>query len=212
MARRHVLLLLVIAVLGTGATSGAAQAQRLELGAGSGWAVPTNNVQAPASASNETLAIDLTPGPHAYADAGLLWSLGDRFAIGGRIRVQASRLRSQVDACDDDPCDNPQGLLRAATLEGRLFLTSVDWIQPYFLVGLGVVNVIVEAVHVRGTGRTYKKVNVTDAGGDVGLGAAIPVVGDLFLNTEVRVTGTLPGGKENAVTALPFSAGLSYRF
>jgi opacity protein-like surface antigen len=174
--------------------------------------VPTNNVRADAVAADETLAIDLKPGPHAYADAGLLWSLGERFALGGRIRVQASRLRSQVDACEGDPCENPEGLLRAATLEGRLLLTSIDWIQPYFLVGLGVVNVTVEEVRVRGSGRTYEEVNVTDAGGDVGLGAAIPIVQDLFLDAEVRVTGTLPGGKENAVTALPFSAGLSYRF
>jgi opacity protein-like surface antigen len=97
------------------------------------------------------------------------------------------------------------------TLEGRLLLTSVDWIQPYFLVGLGVVNVTVDAVRVQNTGRTYERVNVTDAGGDVGLGASIPVVGGLFLDTEVRVTGTLPGGKENAVTAVPFTLGLSYR-
>ena len=188
----------------------AARAQSLQGGAGGGWAVPTNNVQAEA-ASGETLAIDLKPGPHAYVDAGLLWPLGDRFALGGRIRVQASRLRSEAN-CRGGGCENPDGLLRAATLEGRLLFTSIDWVQPYFLVGLGVVNVTVDAVQEPGAGRTYEEVNVTDAGGDVGLGAAIPIVGDLFVDAEVRVTGTLPGGKENAVTALPFSAGLSYRF
>jgi opacity protein-like surface antigen len=212
MPRRHVLALLVIAVLGMGANGMGAQAQSFELGVGGGWAVPTNNVRADAASADETLAIDLKPGPHAYADAGLVWSLGDRFALGGRIRVQASRLRSEVDACNGDPCSDPSGLLRAATLEGRFLFTSIDWIQPYFLVGLGVVNVTVEGVSVQGTGRTYEKVNVTDAGGDVGLGAAFPVVGDLFLDAEVRVTGTLPGGKENAVTALPFALGLSYRW
>jgi opacity protein-like surface antigen len=211
MPRRHQLVLLVIAVLGMGTGSEATRAQTVEVGGGGGWAVPTNNVRVGARSAGETLAIDLQPGPQAYATAGLVWSLGDRFALGGRIRAQASRLRSEVDACDGSACSAPDGLLRAVTLEGRLLLTSVDWIQPYFLVGLGVVNVTVDAVRIQNTGRTYERVNVTDAGGDVGLGASIPVVGGLFLDTEVRVTGTLPGGKENAVTAVPFTLGLSYR-
>jgi opacity protein-like surface antigen len=209
MRLRFLLVLLVVAVFGMDGGT-ATRAQSLQVGVGGGWAVPTNNVEGEA-ASGETLAIDLKPGPHAYADAGLLWSLGNRFALGGRIRVQAARLRSEVD-CSGGDCENPEGLLRAATLEGRLLFTSIDWIQPYFLVGLGVVNVTVDAVREPGTGRTYEEVNVTDAGGDVGLGASVPIFQDLFLDAEVRVTGTLPGGKENAVTALPFSAGLSYRF
>jgi hypothetical protein len=32
------------------------------------------------------------------------------------------------------------------------------------------------------------------------------------VDTEIRATGALPGGKENAVTALPFTLGASYRF
>lgn len=209
---RSVLVVLAVVVSGVGVSGGAAvQAQSVQVGGGGGWAVPTNNVRAEAKMVDESLAIDLKPGPHAYADAGLVWSLGDRFALGGRIRVQASRLRSTVD-CDDGSCGAPDGLLRAATLEGRFLFTSIDWIQPYVLVGLGVVNITVDAVRDQETGRTYEEVVVTDAGGDVGLGAAIPVVSDLFLDAEVRVTGTLPGGKENAVTTLPFALGLSYRF
>jgi len=38
------------------------------------------------------------------------------------------------------------------------------------------------------------------------------VVGGLSLDAEMRFTGSLPGGKENAITVLPFSLGLSYTF
>jgi hypothetical protein len=58
----------------------------------------------------------------------------------------------------------------------------------------------------------YREVTVTDAGGDIGLGASFPIAGGLSVDTEFRVTGALPGGKENAVTGLPFSLGLSYGF
>ncbi len=85
-----------------------------------------------------------------------------------------------------------------------------DWIQPYLLVGLGVVNVTVDGVTVENT--SYRQVSVTDAGGDIGVGASIPLGSRFFLDTEFRVTGMLPGAKENAVTKLPLAAGLSYRF
>jgi opacity protein-like surface antigen len=156
--------------------------------------------------------VDLKPGPQVYVGAGFVRSLGDRFALGARARAQAARLRSEVNACDDDPCTDPDGLLRAATVEGRLLFTSPDWISPYLLVGLGVVNVTVDPVTVSRTGTTYEKISVTDAGGDVGLGASFLVVGGLFVDVEMRVTGTLPGGKENAVTALPFTLGVAYQF
>lgn len=187
-------------------------AQDVRVGVGGGAAVPTNNVEARAASGTGTLDVDLKPGPHGYAAAGFVRSLGDRFALGARVRVQASRLNSEADACDDGACTDPEGLLRAATVEGRILFTSPDWINPYFLVGLGVVNVTVDPVTVSTTGTTYEKVSVTDAGGDVGLGASFSIVAGLFADVEVRATGALPGGKDNAVTALPFTLGVSYQF
>jgi hypothetical protein len=37
-------------------------------------------------------------------------------------------------------------------------------------------------------------------------------VGGLSATAEARVTGSLPGAKENAVTTFPFTLGLSYEF
>lgn len=205
--------LLVLIVIGTCIVGGpSSQAQSVRVGAGGGVAVPTNNVEAQAESGPGGLDVDLKPGPQAYVGAGFVRSLGDRFALGARVRAQVARLGSEVDACDDDACSDPDGRLRAVTVEGRLFFTSPDWINPYFLVGLGVVNVTVDPVTVSSTGTTYEKVSVTDAGGDVGLGASVPVAGGLFADVEVRATGALPGGKDNAVTAIPFTLGLSYQF
>ena len=218
MPRFRVASLLVLIVVGpciAGAQSGWAQSVRV--GAGGGVAVPTSNVEARAQSGTGTLDVDLKPGPQAYVGAGFVRSLGDRFALGARVRAQASRLGSEVDACDDGACSDLEGRLRAVTVEGRLFFTSPDWINPYFLVGLGVVNVTVDPVTVdpvtvSSTGTTYEEISVTDAGGDVGLGASVPVAGGLFADVEVRATGALPGGKDNAVTAIPFTLGLSYQF
>lgn len=185
-------------------------AQDVEVSAGGGWAIPTNNVTAEATASTETLPIDLRPGPHAYVGIGVVRSIGERFSLGARLRAQASRLRSRVGACTDGACNNPEGALRAGTVEGRIVLTMSDWIQPYLLVGLGVVHVTVDVGTVDGT--SYEQVSVTDAGGDIGIGGAFPVGGGFVFNTEFRVTGTLPGGRDNSVTTLPVTAGLSYRF
>jgi opacity protein-like surface antigen len=191
-------------------------AQRLEVSAGGGYAVPTNNVEAQTAAGTASLDIDLKPGPTAYAGIGFVRSLGDNFALGARVRAQAARLRTSVGACEDGRCANPEGLLQAAALEGRIIVTAPDWIQPYFVVGLGVVNASVEGRTVAAGGTTprrrYEEISVTDAGGDVGFGASFPVVEGLFVDTEIRATGALPGGKENAVTALPFTLGASYRF
>jgi len=204
--------LFVLTVIGTCIVGGqSSRAQSVRVGAGGGVAVPTNNVEAQAQSGTGALDVDLKPGPQVYVGAGFVRSLGERFALGARVRAQASRLGSEA-ACDDDACSDPDGLLRAVTVEGRLFFTSPDWIKPYFLVGLGVVNVTVDPVTVSSTGTTYEEVSVTDAGGDVGLGASFPVAGGLAADVEVRATGALPGGKDNAVTAIPFTLGLSYQF
>jgi hypothetical protein len=58
----------------------------------------------------------------------------------------------------------------------------------------------------------FSDVAVTDAGGDVGFGATMPLVGNLVLTGEIRAAGSLPGAKENAVSVFPFSLGLNYTF
>jgi opacity protein-like surface antigen len=200
------------------ATPPASVAQEFRVSAGGGWAVPTNNVdpQLEGGPEDQTLSVDLKPGPHVYVGVGFVRSIGAQFALGARVRGQTARLRSDVGVCgrDDVSCTgDPDGRLRAATVEGRVIYTSPDWIHPYFLVGLGVVHANVESVTVQSrTTFPFSEVSVTDAGGDVGLGAALPLVGGLQADVEFRVTGALPGGKENAVTALPFSVGLGYQF
>lgn len=196
-------------------------AQEIRIDVGGGWGVPTNNVNAQADVEENVrpLPIDLKPGPHAYAAAGFVRTIGEHFALGSRVRVQTSRLRSSVEPCEGGQCTNPEGRLRAATLEGRIIVTTPSWIRPYFLVGLGVVRASVPSVTVRDVENPslpstvpFQEVTVTDAGGDIGLGASFPVAGGLSLDTEFRVTGTLPGAKDNAVTVLPFSLGVSYGF
>lgn len=219
MCVRRLLLSLSAAALGmllVGPPTSTAQEFRVD--AGGGWAVPTNNVEAELPDQNvQPLPIDLKPGPHVYASVGFVRSIGEQFALGARLRGQAARLRSTVEACDPDDVactGDPDGLVQAATIEGRVILTSPDWIHPYLLVGLGVVHSSVEAVTLESGTRTFPfpEVSVTDAGGDVGLGASFPLAAGLQADAEFRVTGALPGGKENAVTTLPFSLGLGYQF
>jgi opacity protein-like surface antigen len=100
-------------------------------------------------------------------------------------------------------------------VEGQIILTSVGRINPYFLVGLGVVRTAVDGVRVTtpDDGEVpLSDVEVTDAGGNVGFGATTPLVGNLLLTAEIRAAGSLPGAKENAVTTFPFSLGLRYTF
>jgi opacity protein-like surface antigen len=108
----------------------------------------------------------------------------------------------------------PEGRLRALSLEGQLHLTSVGRIAPYFLVGLGVVRTTIDATRIEAGANTFQlgETDVTDAGGNVGFGAALRLVDGLSLTAETRVAGSLPGGKENAVTTFPFTLGLAYRF
>lgn len=217
---RRVLVSLLLAVLGLLiAGPSASSAQEFRIGVGGGWAVPTNNVepQIGSGPNAPALSVDLKPGPHVYVGVGFVRSIGEQFALGARVRGQTARLRSDVGDCDAEEVsctEDPDGRLQAATVEGRIILTSPDWIHPYLLVGLGIVHANVGSVTAQSGGNTFPfpEVSVTDAGGDVGLGAALPLVGGLQADVEFRVTGALPGGKDNAVTALPLSLGLGYQF
>lgn len=190
-------------------------AQEFRIDAGGGWSVPTNNVdsQIGSGQNAQILSIDLEPGWNVYGSLGFVRSVGDNFDLGARVRGQFSRL-SATPECGDVTCTDPDAALWAVTVEGRIILTSPDWIHPYLLVGLGAVQATVDAV--RATPQQgelqFPEVSVTDAGGDVGLGASFPLGGGLFADAEFRVTGALPGGKENAVTTLPFTLGLGYQF
>lgn len=209
-----------------------ANGQRLWVGAGGGWGFPTNNVTLESErgvpvvtpqGSGEALLsqdVDLKSGPHVYVGVGFVRSIADNFGIGVRLRAHRSTLRSTIDCRFGSECSAPDGSLRAATLEGRIILTSVDWIRPYFLVGLGLVQTSVDGVTLRDVQDSrvqaetipFREVSIVDAGGDVGLGATIPIVGRLVLDTEVRVTGSLPGSRDNTVTVVPFTLGLAYSF
>jgi opacity protein-like surface antigen len=195
--------------------------REVRLDVGGGWGIPIDNVDLQSEAVQGPLEVNLNSGPHAYAGVGFVRSIAENFALGARLRGQATRLRSSVDICDEEGirCQDPDGLLWAATLEGRIIITAPDWINPYLLVGLGVVNTTVDATTVQVSQNSnlpgsipFSESSVVDAGGDIGLGASLPLTDHLYLDAEFRVTGALPGGKENAVTVLPFSAGLSYAF
>jgi len=212
--------------------SGGAEAQHLRVDAGGGWAFPTNNltleseepvVVADPDAGPQEISVaqnvDLNSGRHVYAGVGFVRSVGEKFELGVRLRAHQSNLRSSVNCNFNSDCTAPSGRLRAATIEGRIILTSPGWIQPYLLVGLGVVQTSVDGFTLRnvqdeiqaenGTIR-FPEVSIIDAGGDVGIGASVPVVGGLALDAEVRVAGSLPGGKDNTVTVAPFTLGLAY--
>lgn len=223
--RMAVLSVLVVVLLGGASV---AEAQRLRVDAGAGWAFPTNNLTLESEEpvvivgvgeGIVTQDVDLNAGPHVYAGVGFVRSIGENFELGVRLRAHQSDLRSSVNCNFNGDCNAPSGSLRAATIEGRVILTSIDWIQPYLLVGLGVVQTSVDGVTLRnledgvqaenGTIR-FSEVSILDAGGDVGIGASVPIVGGLALDAEVRVAGSLPGGKDNTVTVAPFTLGLAY--
>jgi opacity protein-like surface antigen len=245
--RRLAGIVCLVGLLLLGAGKQSAEAQRLRVDVGGGWAFPTNNAElsTQAEATVQRLdrdgnvveeftdevplsqPVDLKGGRHVYVGVGFVRSIGENFALGGRLRAHTSELQSTVDCRFDGTCESPSGTLRAATVEGRIILTSPDWVDPYLLVGLGVVQTSVDGVTLRevesetiGPDRvipveneiSFSEVSVVDAGGDVGLGAAFPLTDRLNADVEVRVSGSLPGGKENAVTVLPLTLGLSYSF
>jgi len=214
MTVRRSFAVLLVATLGLLIVSPfASTAQEFRVGVGGGWAIPTTDVEAEPEANTRPLSIDLSSGPHVYVGGGFVRSIGENFDLGARIRGHTSRIRSSVGVCDSGACENPDGDLRAATVEGRVILTSPGWIHPYLLVGLGVVHTRIDGVTVQAEQETFEfaETTVTDAGGDVGLGASIPLGRGFMLDGEFRVTGALPGGKDNAVTMLPFSLGLAYQ-
>ncbi len=142
--------------------------------------------------------------------------LTDNLSLGVRVRAQQSQLRVGSDDISPGTCAGvcPGGRLRALSLEGQLHLTSVGRIAPYFLVGLGVARTTIDGTRIDAGGTTFQlsETDVTDAGGNVGFGAALRLVRGLSLTAETRVTGSLPGAKDNAVTTFPFTLGLAYHF
>lgn len=196
----------------------------MRLDVGGGWAFPTNNVEVEKSVQvldrPVPQEIDLKAGPHVYVGVGFVRSIGEKFELGARLRAHRSELRSTVDCRFQSNCGYPDGRLLVGTIEGRIILTSPGWIHPYLLVGLGVVHTSVGGVTLRGVESdairdetiSFPDVSVVDAGGDVGIGASIPVTEGLFLDAEVRATGSLPGGKANTVTDAPLTLGVAYVF
>jgi opacity protein-like surface antigen len=207
--------LLVVALLWGG--GGRAEAQSVRVEAGGGWALPSTEIDVPVQGEDGAAQIDPGSGPSGYVAVGLVWTLTDDLSLEGRVRAQQSQLRvgSEDISPGIDRCVNscPEGRLRALSVEGQLTLTSVGRIAPYFLVGLGVVRTTVDAARIKeGNAPQLSETDVMDAGGDVGLGAALRLVEGLSLTAEARVTGSLPGGKENAVTTFPFTLGFAYHF
>lgn len=221
-------LLLALFLTALGGEASEAVAQEIRVDAGGGWGVPLSSVEMEASTDageEQQIPVDLGPGTHVYGAAGFVRSVSDNLALGVRGRAQivrasgrASELTAVLAPCvqggDCSVSNPPDGQLRAATLEGRLFLTIIDWIDPYFLVGLGIVQTHVEEVQIQTPNAEvlFAEVQVMDAGGDVGFGASLPLIGELSVETEIRVTGSLPGGQDSTLSLMPLSVGLSYGF
>jgi opacity protein-like surface antigen len=221
-ATHFFVLVFAVVALGGGRDT---RAQNVRIEVGTGWVVPTSSVQAEGTVESQQqeglVLVDLNSGAHVYASAGLSWTVSSNFTLYTGLRAQQSQLRvgePGLQNCRRGNCSlspDPDGQLWVAALEGRITLTSVGWINLYFLVSLGVARTTVDGTRVersRGDAVQLADVGVTDAGGDVGFGASTPLVGDLSINAEIRATGSLPGSKENAVTTFPFSVGLSYEF
>jgi hypothetical protein len=204
--------LLLFLALAWGARSVEAQQFRAEVGGG--WALPSSDVTTTGTLGGQEgqTTIDTKSGAHVYGAIGLVWTLSDNFDLEARLRVQQSNMDGEFEF---DFSNQPDGRLRGVSFEGQIILTSVGRINPYFLVGLGAVRTTFDEVSgTDSSGREgqFTDVAVTDAGGDVGFGATMPLVGDLLLTGEIRAAGSLPGAKENAVAVFPFSLGLNYTF
>lgn len=243
-----VFLLLIASYFGLQGGISQAVAQEIRVDVGSGWAIPVTSVDMDANIETEgedlggQVPMDLGPSLNLYGAVGFVRSISDNFSLGVRGRAQVARAPGRISEitssdvwilldCQEEDCsisNSPDGQLRTATIEGRLFLQTIDWIEPYFLVGLGVVQTQVEGVHITGSPREipveegadirltgqgrFAEIQVMDAGGDVGFGAVLPIVGGLSIEPEIRVTGSLPGGRESSLTVLTFSVGVSYGF
>ena len=205
--------LLLFLALAWGARSVEAQQFRAEVGGG--WALPSSDVITTGTLGGQEgqTTIDTKSGAHVYGAIGLVWTLSDNFDLEARLRVQQSNMDGEFENFDFS--NQPDGRLRGLSFEGQITLTSVGRINPYFLVGLGAVRTTFDEVSgTDSSGREgqFTDVAVTDAGGDVGFGATMPLVGNLLLTGEIRAAGSLPGAKENAVAVFPFSLGLNYTF
>ena len=217
---RTVAVLLSIAMLLVSFGERGAEAQAFQAEVGGGWAIPSSDVEMQGTSENGrkgTTPVDPGSGAHVYGAVGLVWTLSDNFDLGVRLRGQHSKMTGRFSNFDFS--NELSGRLRSLTLEGQLVLTSVGRINPYFLVGLGVIRTTVDGVLVTVSQNgqedreiQFSEVNVTDAGGDVGFGARTRLVGGLQLTAEMRATGSLPGAKDNAVMAFPFTLGLGYTF
>ncbi|PSQ58115.1 MAG: hypothetical protein BRD27_06620 [Bacteroidetes bacterium QH_10_64_19] len=204
--------LLLFLALAWGARSVEAQQFRAEVGGG--WAFPSSDVTTTGTLGGQEgqTTIDTKSGAHMYGAIGLVWTLSDNFDLEARLRAQQSNMDGEFEF---DFSNQPDGRLRGLSFEGQITLTSVGRINPYFLVGLGAVRTTFDEVSgTDSSGREgqFTDVAVTDAGGDVGFGATMPLVGNLLLTGEIRAAGSLPGAKENAVAVFPFSLGLNYTF
>lgn len=206
------LLVLLIVLLG----GGRAEAQAVRVEAGGGWAIPSTEVDVSVEGRDRPAEINPGSGPSGYVAVGLMRRLTDNLSLGVRVRAQQSQLRVGSDDISPGTCAGvcPGGRLRALSLEGQLHLTSVGRIAPYFLVGLGVAQTTIDGTRIDAGGTAFQlsETDVTDAGGNVGFGAALRLVRGLSLTAETRVTGSLPGAKANAVTTFPFTLGLAYHF
>lgn len=204
---------LLFLALAWGARSVEAQQFRAEVGGG--WAIPSSDVTMTGTLDGESgeTPIETKSGPHVYGAVGLVWTLSENFDLEARLRAQQSNMDGEFKNFDFS--SQPEGRLRGVSFEGQITLTSVGRINPYFLVGLGAVRATFDEVSGTTPDDTEGKftdVAVTDAGGDVGFGATMPLVGNLLLTGEIRAAGSLPGAKENAVSVFPFSLGLNYTF
>jgi len=215
---RTVAVLLSIAILLVSFGERGAKAQAFQAEVGGGWAVPSSSVDMAADGQEGGVSIDPGSGSQVYAFLGLSWTVSENFALEGGVRAQHSRLPGSTGDFGCETCtysNDPDGRLSGVTIEGKVTLISVGRINPYFLVGLGVMRTTVDGVLVttpQDNQVQFSEVEVTDAGGDVGFGAQTHTVGGLQLTAEMRATGSLPGAKDNAVTAFPFTLGLKYTF
>jgi hypothetical protein len=193
-----------------------AEAQQVRVEVGGGWAIPSSDIVmrgVSGDGREGTAAVNPASGGHVYGAVGRVWTLSDNFNLEGRLRGQYSQMTGRFENFGFS--NEPDGELVGITFEGQITLTSVGRINPYLLVGLGVVRTTFEGVNVtdnQGTEVQFSEVDVTDGGGDVGVGATMPLAGTLLLTGEIRAAGSLPGEKENAVSVFPFSLGLSYGF
>ena len=139
------LLFVLVLAFGWGAQKGEAQQMRVEVGGG--WAIPSSDL-----AMRGTLpdgregraSVDPTSGGHVYGAVGRVWSVSENVSLEGRLRGQYTQMEAEFENFDFS--NTPDGELLGITVEGQITLTSVGRINPYLLVGLGVVRTTFDGV------------------------------------------------------------------